>query len=185
MANKNVFEWLTVDLFRHFVNLLDCLSDVELLSAAFVQQVVEAKQPLRSFRITKGLGGQSCLMVAGRGAVNYKVGPVDLRSKVRMFVGGFQDYELEDDEEAVQISTLEALGKLGVTGGTAEAIKLVQKYDADGDGYFSKDEVVRIVRDLRSTSTANAALEASNALYKKIIWALAFFCFLQIGRAHV
>ena len=46
-----------------------------------------------------------------------------------------------------------------------ETRDMLLKYDQDGDGRFSKDEVVEIICDLKSTKQHNDLLEASAKFY--------------------
>jgi hypothetical protein len=55
---------------------------------------------------------------------------------------------------------------------------LLVKYDTDGNGYFSKDEVVAIIDDLRGAVQSNEDLGASNKLYKRLFMAAFVFCVL-------
>ena len=60
-------------------------------------------------------------------------------------------FEVFDTDKSGAIKAREltaALGKLGVSGGTAEALTLLKKYDADGDGALRLNEFARMVADL-------------------------------------
>lgn len=60
---------------------------------------------------------------------------------------------------------------------TAEMLK---KYDRDGDGSFSKDEVVAIILDLREAMQSNEMLGQSNKLFKRLLVAALCFCVLLL-----
>lgn len=46
---------------------------------------------------------------------------------------------------------------------------LMVKYDEDGNGVFSKDEVLQIINELRDQANTTAVLEVRNALYKRLL----------------
>jgi hypothetical protein len=58
---------------------------------------------------------------------------------------------------------------------------LLVKYDKDGNGSFSKDEVVAIILDLRGAIKSNEDLGASNKLFKRLLAAAAVFCVLLLA----
>jgi hypothetical protein len=49
-----------------------------------------------------------------------------------------------------------------------ETESMLLKYDEDGNGHFSKDEVVSIIHDLKETKRTNQALNASNKFFKRL-----------------
>jgi hypothetical protein len=55
---------------------------------------------------------------------------------------------------------------------------LLVKYDKDGDGSFSKDEVVAIILDLREAVKSNEDLGAANTLFKRLLTGAVIFCAL-------
>jgi hypothetical protein len=57
---------------------------------------------------------------------------------------------------------------------------LLVKYDKDGDGSFSKDEVVAIILDLREAIKSNEDLGASNKFFKRLLVAAVIFCVLLL-----
>ena len=50
-----------------------------------------------------------------------------------------------------------------------ETTKMLLRYDKDGNGSFSKDEVVQIILDLRAEMSENEKLTISNKLFKKLL----------------
>jgi len=58
--------------------------------------------------------------------------------------------------------------------------ELLKKYDRDGNGSFSKDEVVAIILDLREAMQSNEMLGASNKLFKRMLIAALCFCVLLL-----
>jgi hypothetical protein len=59
--------------------------------------------------------------------------------------------------------------------------QLLRKYDKDGDGSFSKDEVVAIILDLRETTKANENLGNYNKLFKRLLVVACAFCVLLLA----
>jgi hypothetical protein len=57
---------------------------------------------------------------------------------------------------------------------------LMVKYDKDGDGSFSKHEVVTIILDLREAIKSNKVLGTSNKLFKSLFMAVVVFCMLLL-----
>lgn len=57
---------------------------------------------------------------------------------------------------------------------------LLRRYDVDGDGTFSKDEVVAIILDLREAMQSNEVLGASNKMIKRLLIAATIFCVLLL-----
>jgi hypothetical protein len=62
----------------------------------------------------------------------------------------------------------------------AATADMLKNYDKDGDGSFSKQEVVAIILDLRETMRANETLGASNKLFKRLLIASFIFCVLLL-----
>jgi len=58
--------------------------------------------------------------------------------------------------------------------------ELLKKYDRDGNGSFSKDEVVAIILDLREAMQSNEMLGASNKMFKRMLIAAVSFCVLLL-----
>jgi hypothetical protein len=58
---------------------------------------------------------------------------------------------------------------------------LLVKYDKDGNGSFSKDEVVSIILELREAIKSNEDLGASNKLFKRLLTAAFVFCVLLLA----
>lgn len=59
-------------------------------------------------------------------------------------------------------------------------IDMLKKYDRDGDGSFSKDEVVAIIIDLREAMQSNEILGHTNKLFKRLLIAATMFCVLLL-----
>jgi len=57
---------------------------------------------------------------------------------------------------------------------------LLKKYDRDGNGSFSKDEVVAIILDLREAVQSNEMLGASNKMFKRMLIVAVAFCVLLL-----
>jgi hypothetical protein len=57
---------------------------------------------------------------------------------------------------------------------------MMVKYDKDGDGSFSKDDVVAIILDLREAIKSNKDLGTSNKLFKNLFVAVVVFCLLLL-----
>eukprot|EP00934_Nitzschia_sp_Nitz4_P005662 Nitzschia sp. Nitz4//scaffold173_size47512//11771//12700//NITZ4_007154-RA/size47512-augustus-gene-0.2-mRNA-1//1//CDS//3329538790//5652//frame0 len=57
---------------------------------------------------------------------------------------------------------------------------LLRQYDADGNGSFSKEEVVAIIVDLREAIKSNKMLGESNKLIKRLLLASIFFCVILL-----
>jgi hypothetical protein len=57
---------------------------------------------------------------------------------------------------------------------------LMVKYDKDGDGSFSKDEVVAIILDLREAIKCNKDLGTSNKLFKRLFMGAVVFVVLLL-----
>jgi hypothetical protein len=62
----------------------------------------------------------------------------------------------------------------------AATADMLKKYDQNGDGSFSKSEVVAIILDLRETIKANESLGASNKFFKRLLIASFIFCALLL-----
>jgi len=62
----------------------------------------------------------------------------------------------------------------------AATAELLKKYDRDGNGSFSKDEVVAIILDLREATQSNEMLGASNKMFKRLLIAAVCFCVLLL-----
>jgi hypothetical protein len=62
----------------------------------------------------------------------------------------------------------------------AATADMLKKYDQNGDGSFSKAEVVAIILDLRETMRANETLGASNKFFKRLLMAAFVFCALLL-----
>jgi hypothetical protein len=58
---------------------------------------------------------------------------------------------------------------------------LLLKYDRDGNGHFSKDEVVSIILDLKETKRTNEALDASKKLFKRLFIGAVMLCLLLLS----
>lgn len=58
---------------------------------------------------------------------------------------------------------------------------MLKKYDRDGNGSFSKDEVVAIILDLREAMQSNEMLGASNKMLRKIVVAVSFFSLIMLA----
>jgi hypothetical protein len=63
----------------------------------------------------------------------------------------------------------------------AATADMLKNYVKDGDGSFSKQEVVDIILDLRETLKANETLGASNKLFKRLLIASFIFCVLLLS----
>jgi hypothetical protein len=61
-----------------------------------------------------------------------------------------------------------------------QTAELLRQYDKDGDGSFSKNEVVAIILDLREAMQSNEALYSSNKLFKRLLTAAVAFCVLLL-----
>jgi len=59
--------------------------------------------------------------------------------------------------------------------------ELLKKYDRDGDGSFSKEEVVEIILDLRKEMDQNVLLGQTNKLLRKLIIATVIFCLVLMS----
>jgi len=57
---------------------------------------------------------------------------------------------------------------------------LLRKYDRDGDGSFSKEEVVAIILDLREAMASNEMLGASNKLFRRMLIGVSAFAILLL-----
>jgi hypothetical protein len=62
----------------------------------------------------------------------------------------------------------------------AATADMLKKYNTNGDGSFSKAEVVAIVLDLQETMRANETLVSSNKLFKRLVIASFIFCALLL-----
>jgi hypothetical protein len=62
----------------------------------------------------------------------------------------------------------------------AATAEMLKKYDRDGNGSFSKDEVVAIILDLREAMQSNEMLGQSNKLFKRLLMAAILFCILLL-----
>jgi hypothetical protein len=63
---------------------------------------------------------------------------------------------------------------------------LLLKYDEDGNGRFSKDEVVSIILDLKETKRTNETLDTSNRLFKRLFIGAVVLCiFLLSGMCFI
>jgi hypothetical protein len=62
----------------------------------------------------------------------------------------------------------------------AATADMLKKYNKNGDGCFSKADVVAIVLDLRETMRANDTLVSSNKLFKRLLIAVFVFCTLLL-----
>ena len=62
-----------------------------------------------------------------------------------------------------------------------ETANILKQYDADGNGSFSKDEVVSIILDLREQRRSNEILLLTNRLFKKLLIAASIFCVLLLA----
>ena len=58
---------------------------------------------------------------------------------------------------------------------------MLLKYDRDGDGAFSKDEVVSIIIDLKQEHIDNDRLSATNKLYKRLLATAVVLCALLLA----
>jgi hypothetical protein len=63
----------------------------------------------------------------------------------------------------------------------ASTTAMLKKYDKDGDGSFSKDEVVAIILDLRDSMRSNENLEVYNKLFKRLLFVALGFCVLMLA----
>jgi len=63
----------------------------------------------------------------------------------------------------------------------ADTAALLKKYDKDGNGSFSKDEVAAIIMDLREAMRSNQELGSSNKLFKRLLIASCVFCVLLLA----
>jgi hypothetical protein len=63
----------------------------------------------------------------------------------------------------------------------AATAELLQKYDKDSNGAFSKDEVVQIIVDLRREMQNNITLGEANRILKKAIGAAVVFCLILMS----
>lgn len=59
--------------------------------------------------------------------------------------------------------------------------ELLKKYDTDGDGSFSKDEVLTIILDLRRELNSNVTLGQANKILKRAIVAAIIFCLILMS----
>jgi hypothetical protein len=57
-----------------------------------------------------------------------------------------------------------------------ETASMLLKYDQDGNGRFSKDEVVSIILDLKETKRTNESLDSSNKLFKRLFIGTVLLC---------
>jgi hypothetical protein len=62
-----------------------------------------------------------------------------------------------------------------------ETAAMLLKYDKDGNGRFSKDEVVSIILDLKDTQRTNESLDASKKLFKRLFIGAAVLCVLLLS----
>jgi len=62
----------------------------------------------------------------------------------------------------------------------AATADMLKKYDRDGNGSFSKDEVVAIILDLREAMQSNEMLGASNKMFKRMLIVAVTFCILLL-----
>jgi hypothetical protein len=58
---------------------------------------------------------------------------------------------------------------------------MLRKYDRDGNGSFSKDEVVAIILDLREAMQSNEMLGASNKMLRRVVVAVLSVCFFMLA----
>lgn len=58
---------------------------------------------------------------------------------------------------------------------------MLKKYDRDGNGSFSKDEVVAIILDLREAMQSNEMLGASNKMLRKVVVAVSIFSLIMLA----
>ena len=63
----------------------------------------------------------------------------------------------------------------------SDTAALLKKYDKDGNGSFSKDEVAAIIMDLREAMRSNQELGSSNKLFKRLLIASCIFCILLLA----
>jgi hypothetical protein len=67
-----------------------------------------------------------------------------------------------------------------------ETASLLLKYDQDGNGRFSKDEVVSIILELKETKRTNETLGASSKLFKRLFIGAVVICvFLLSGMCFI
>jgi hypothetical protein len=62
----------------------------------------------------------------------------------------------------------------------ATTAEMLKKYDKDGNGSFSKDEVVAIVLDLREAMHSNELLGKSNTMFKRLFLVVTAFSLLLL-----
>lgn len=62
----------------------------------------------------------------------------------------------------------------------AATADMLRKYDRDGNGSFSKDEVVAIILDLREAMQSNEMLAGSNKFFKRMLCGVSTFAFLLL-----
>lgn len=62
----------------------------------------------------------------------------------------------------------------------AATAEMLKKYDRDGNGSFSKDEVVAIILDLREAMQSNEMLGASNKFFKRMLIGVSIFSLLML-----
>jgi hypothetical protein len=62
---------------------------------------------------------------------------------------------------------------------------MLRKYNTDGNGSFSKGEVVSIIIELRQERVDNDNLLAKNKLYKRLLWLAILMCFKLKGRGDM
>lgn len=58
---------------------------------------------------------------------------------------------------------------------------MLLKYDEDGNGIFSKEEVSKIVIDLHRTMQQNVKLDNENKLFRKCVWGMLFFSIVLLS----
>jgi hypothetical protein len=79
--------------------------------------------------------------------------------------------ELYEDDKSVSMELFLETRSLD-----KETASMLLKYDQDGNGRFSKDEVVSIILDLKETKRTNETLDASNKLFKRLFIGAVVLC---------
>jgi hypothetical protein len=62
-----------------------------------------------------------------------------------------------------------------------DTAEMLRAYDKDGNGVFSKGDVVSIILDLRKERVNHDELATSNKVYKRLLWSAIVLCFLSLA----
>ena len=83
--------------------------------------------------------------------------------------------------KSLRRSTMPMQEFLKITPLDDSAKSMMLKYDKDGDGSFSKEEVAELIKDLQAQNRANADLAMANKILKRILIGAIIFFFLLVA----